>query len=574
MKFIRPSNVVSSTSSFTRAGTTATYFDRLGVLTVAAANTPRITYDPSIQLADGSYGYVGFLLENSAENILLQSTTLSTQIVSVLSSTTYTISFRGSGTIYFSGGYSGDPLVGTSTNSLNSRTFTTTSTSLTVTVLGIVNYAQLELGLVATSFIPTTTIPITRPADVIVGDTYSLVHTSLDNSLNLLTHSYVLIDQSLYNMETKPYILSFYGTGTVTVSGIGLTVPLVLVGLGETIRVTGVVQPSSSTTLAFTVAGTVTNAQFERGRVATGYTPSDLWDASIDYPIGAQVVRITNSNEYKIYERVTAGIDAVTPEVDVLVVSPAVPKWLEVGYTNQWNLFDQQIGTSTSAINSMTYLLKPGRINSLALLDLDASLVEVSLVLPVVPGSTDSNIVYAARNDLISKDNIGNWYQYFYEPDYQKDTIVITNLVDTSLLDIPAYSEGILAVTISKPALPDDIVSCGVMVPGVSLDLGYTQSQPTIGITDYSRKETNEFGNSVVVQRRYSKRMSAKVMFPSVEVDSIARVLAQYRTTPLVWVGAENLYTSLIIYGFYKDWEISIDNILYSSCNLQIEGLT
>ena len=42
---------------------------------------------------------------------------------------------------------------------------------------------------------------------------------------------------------------------------------------------------------------------------------------------------------------------------------------------------------------------------------------------------------------------------------------------------------------------------------------------------------------------------------------------------PCVWVGDER-YSSTIIYGFYKDFDITIAYHLVSDCNLEIEGLT
>jgi hypothetical protein len=112
------------------------------------------------------------------------------------------------------------------------------------------------------------------------------------------------------------------------------------------------------------------------------------------------------------------------------------------------------------------------------------------------------------------------------------------------------------------------------MVVGLYADLGVTLYNPTVGIIDYSRKNVDIFGNYDILQRTFSKRMNVTALVQKAAVDQVARTLAQYRSTLLVWVGAGNLYTSMIIYGFYKDWEISIDNFTYSNLSLQVEGVT
>ena len=109
---------------------------------------------------------------------------------------------------------------------------------------------------------------------------------------------------------------------------------------------------------------------------------------------------------------------------------------------------------------------------------------------------------------------------------------------------------------------------------GSCYDLGGTQYNATAGIVDYSAKSTDTFGNNTVTQRAYSKRMTAKLQIDNLIVDAVVNTLAAYRSTPIVWIGADNLYTSLIVYGFYKDFDVDIAYPTVSYCSLTIEGLT
>ncbi|NKQ85171.1 hypothetical protein [Rhizobium ruizarguesonis] len=73
-------------------------------------------------------------------------------------------------------------------------------------------------------------------------------------------------------VKNVPYTLSFFGTGSVTLSG---AYAGVLNGTGVANRVTLTFTPVAGT-LTLTVAGSVTNAQLETGAAATPYVPSTM----------------------------------------------------------------------------------------------------------------------------------------------------------------------------------------------------------------------------------------------------------------------------------------------------------
>lgn len=277
------------------------------------------------------------------------------------------------------------------------------------------------------------------------------------------------------------------------------------------------------------------------------------WSAATAYTAGQYVIR---TSTHRIYKRLISGTTATAPESDPT-------NWLDYAPTNRWAMFDEKLGSVTTQADSISVTLEPGRLNSLALLGVDAAEVSVSLVVDAVE-------VYSATIDLIDRAGIGNWYDYYYEPIYSNTEVVLTDLVDAALLDIPAYSTGVLTVTLSRTG---GTVSCALMVVGLVTELGTTLANPTVSIRDYSRKEADEFGNYALVQRAYSKKMSAQVLVPDARVDEVVKQMARHRATNVVWLGS-GTYGCLVVFGFATDWRLSVSGRQASEFTLEVEGMT
>lgn len=244
------------------------------------------------------------------------------------------------------------------------------------------------------------------------------------------------------------------------------------------------------------------------------------WAAGTTYVLGARVIAA-----HCIYESAVAGNVGNDP-------ATGSSAWLNLGPTNRWAMFDEALGSATEQAGSVAVMVDPiDPINAVALLDVTGTSVRVQA------GTYDRTVPIAASPGM------------------------------ATFLDLPDTS-GPITVTINGSGT----VSVGTMLIGRLVDLGVTEASPTATITDYSRKETDDFGDVTVVERAWAKRMSVRALLRSDAVDLVASRIASVRARPCLWIGEDSL-EALSIYGFFKDFSIEVgENV--SALSLSVEGLS
>ena len=115
---------------------------------------------------------------------------------------------------------------------------------------------------------------------------------------NLLLNSATLSTQNI-TTTAQAYTLSFYGAGTVTLSGTSTAGPLVGTGVFPN-RVSLTFTPTAGA-LTLTVTGTVSNAQLEAGSFATSYIPT----AGASVTRSADVATMVGNNFSNWYNQTT-----------------------------------------------------------------------------------------------------------------------------------------------------------------------------------------------------------------------------------------------------------------------------
>lgn len=264
------------------------------------------------------------------------------------------------------------------------------------------------------------------------------------------------------------------------------------------------------------------------------------------YALGDKVISTTT---HHTYESLTAGNlgNALTDTT----------KWLDLGADNRWAMFDVYNGTVTShPYRIVTTIVPTTRVDAIALINIAAASVQIT-VTDAVDG-----LVYDQTYALNYTASVVDYYSYFFEDVIRKSALIVT--------DIPPYSSPTIVVTIDGGGATTE---CGIMVAGLQKSLGDTVYGAGIGLTDYSVKDVNAFGDYTLVQRPFAKKGQFKVVMAQASTDEVHRLLSIYRSTPIIWSASEG-FDSTLIFGFYRDFKIAIANPSQSYLDLEIEGLT
>lgn len=239
-------------------------------------------------------------------------------------------------------------------------------------------------------------------------------------------------------------------------------------------------------------------------------------------------------------------------------ISPT--QWVLIGPDNTHAMFDTQVSTQTVSDTPLSVTVKTNNCNSVSFLNLIGTTLEVDFYY----GPGLGTLYYTHTEDL-DVTVIYDWYMYFFEPFEFKDTVILEN--------IPPYADGRMTIVLSGPSGTD--VAIGEVLYGTMYTLGSTEHGATAGIIDYSRKETDEFGNTTFVRRAFSKRMTGRFMLDNLQLGKVQRILSDLRATPAIYIAAEDefTYSPLVVYGFYRDFSIDVAYPTKSYCSIEIEGL-
>lgn len=230
--------------------------------------------------------------------------------------------------------------------------------------------------------------------------------------------------------------------------------------------------------------------------------------------------------------------------------------WLPIGSSNYYAMFDDKNGTQTTNPDSIEIEVTFGTlVNSVALINVEANTGRFEAWNEVDQKVLDVTI---DLRDYAAVD----YYEYFFDE--------ITFLDRYVSFNVPTMISGRGKLTLTNTG---GIAKLGGLIYGNQFEIGKTLWGVSLGIRDFSTKETDIFGNYIVVPRSFQDKVEADVFIEANKIGNVRKVLSQYRTAPVVWA-ADADYDVTVTYGYYRDFSIVLSNPLGADCSIQIEGLS
>lgn len=231
--------------------------------------------------------------------------------------------------------------------------------------------------------------------------------------------------------------------------------------------------------------------------------------------------------------------------------------WVDVGPTNKFAMFDNVNSTQSEEDDQLIVEVELGvKSDSIAGFNIDnVNSINVTVTDPI------DGEVYNTDVNMDDNSSIIDYWEWHFNP--------IVRLREFALLDLPDYADATIKLTADGGE-----VKFGNLVVGNKLTLGTTNFDSELQILDFSKKETDAFGNTVVTPGRTSKLVEFDVTIDFSNILFVFKALSLLTTIPSVWVGTESTNDATLVFGYYKNYQNNISSQTITNATITIEGLT
>lgn len=274
-----------------------------------------------------------------------------------------------------------------------------------------------------------------------------------------------------------------------------------------------------------------------------------LWVAGTTYAKGARVIR---TQTHRIYESQIDGNVGNTPEAVT-----SANKWLEVGVTNRWAMFDTLRNSQSVAASPLTITLAPGkRITACALMRLDGDSATVTV-------TNAQGQQYASTRNLIVR-RTASYLDYCIKPFRKRGALL--------LKDIPPVASPTITLTLTSSS---GTVRIGAQGIGQSVYIGEATWGVDDDILNFTQVDRDAFGNAKInpgrgVPTQVPSVVSAKGIVSQVRAlrDATNGVPAVYAT---VEDDSDEFFDGLLLLGIWRRWKLRPVNPLQFENSLELE---
>jgi hypothetical protein len=297
----------------------------------------------------------------------------------------------------------------------------------------------------------------------------------------------------------------------------------------------------------------LTDAMLSSSTIAEPAAGETAWVSAGTYVLGDVRIRTTTHRKYSALIGHTGR--TALPEADPTY-------WEDIGPTNRWAPFDAQISTPCAATTSFTYVLRPGFFNAVSFYGLNGAAISISV--KDAPGGA---VVFSYTGDLFNLPL--DWYDYAFGVIRSRDRLFVSG--------ITPYPDAELTITISAGSgVP---VGVGLIVIGDlrpflgDAEWGGTQQGASAEPVNYSRIETDDFGNTRIVKRRSVTDMRLSVAMPREVADFFLANVQDVLSTPAAVIATDAPgYDGLNVFGLLSG-SLSYDSFNTAIFNGYVKGL-
>jgi hypothetical protein len=296
----------------------------------------------------------------------------------------------------------------------------------------------------------------------------------------------------------------------------------------------------------------ITDGILTTSSIAEPSAGETLWSSATAYAVGTVVIL---TSTHRKYECLVANTN-FSPDVNL---TGTAPKWLDVGPTNKWAMFDAYRNSPSTATSSISVQLTPGkRIDSIALTGVQADIATITLTVGGVTKYTYTEPLVARRTTT--------WSNYFFG--------TFTYIPSLVRFDIPPYSSAVITITLTKTGT----VQVGSVVIGTSVYLGSTQYNATSSNLNFSTITRDAFGNATLIPRRAVPKTDQTLFIAKELTNSVRDVRTSLNAVPAIWSGLDDnttdaYFEAFLILGIYKEFSINVDQPEKATITLQLEEI-
>ena len=295
----------------------------------------------------------------------------------------------------------------------------------------------------------------------------------------------------------------------------------------------------------------------------TAYNPATSYVYNATVP---EIVRVSKEDD-NVTDIIPARLYLLLGDSDGLYPPDNPTLWFDNGATNKDKMFDEYINTqavatgaeATDAGKIVLTIVSDGQY-TVSCFGLSGTSIQFELL------SSTATVLDDVTYSLVDNESCISWYNYFFD-----DFITISKITH----EFPVRIISSLRITIVDTNV-GSYPKIGAVKVGQNFYLGETRGQPSLSLLDFSVKERNTFGDLYLSQGLFADEISVDILLESKTADTVKRALTSMRGLSTVFDcnNSETSYSSLIVLGFFQDFDLVLEGARYSLSTLTIESLT